>query len=199
MQPTEFLNSGDPAPYETLAGSDRPHVLSITGLWEVPVGRGRRFGAAMPRVLDAVAGGWQFGAIFKHQAGQALEFGDAIFTGDLKNIALSGSARSRERWFNVDAGFNRIIAQQRASNVRAFPLRFGHVRSAPQQRGDLSVKKNFRITEKVTTEFRAEAINATNSAIFGPPNTTPTNSAFGRVTSLQWSGRQWQFALKVRF
>jgi hypothetical protein len=199
MQATEFLNSADAMPYETLAGSDRPSIMSMTGLWELPVGRGRRFGSAMPGILEAVAGGWQLGGIYKYQSGQPLEFGDAIFTGDLANIALPASERKRERWFNTDAGFNKVIAEQRASNVRSFPLRFGGVRSAPQWRGDLSIKKNFRITEQLISEFRAEAINVTNSAIFGAPNTTPTSSAFGQVSSLQWLGRQWQFGLKLKF
>jgi hypothetical protein len=42
------------------------------------------------------------------------------------------------------------------------------------------------VTEKVTTEFRAEAVNATISPIFFAPNITPTSSSFGRVTSLAW-------------
>ena len=56
-----------------------------------------------------------------------------------------------------------------------------------------------RALEKVRAEFRGEAINAANSPIFTAPNTVPTSSAFGRVTSVAWPGRQWQFALKVRF
>jgi hypothetical protein len=199
MQATEYLNAGDSMPYETLSPSDRPHIVSLTGLGELPFGRGRRFGAAMPRLLDAVAGGWQLGVIFRHQSGQPLEFGDAIFLGDIKNIALPASERTPERWFNVDAGFNRINAQQRSFNLRAFPLRFGHVRSDAQERWDVSIKKNFPITEQLNTEFRAEAINVTNSPIFAVPNTTPSSSSFGRVTSLAWPGRQWQFALRLRF
>ncbi|MBI5281043.1 MAG: TonB-dependent receptor [Candidatus Solibacter usitatus] len=199
MQATEFPNAADPMPYETLAGSDRPHIVSLTGIWELPFGRGRRFGTGMPKALNAVAGGWQFGVVFRHQSGQPLEFGDAIFVGDIKNIALAKSQRTPERWFNVDAGFNRNSAQQRSHNVRTFPLRFAHVRSDAQRRWDLSVQKDFPITEAVKMAFRAEAINAPNSPIFGAPNTTPTSSSFGRVSSLAWSGRQWQFSLKLRF
>jgi hypothetical protein len=199
MQATEFLNAADPMPYETLAASDRPHLVSLTGIWELPFGRGRQFGAAMPKVLDLVAGGWQLGTVFRHQSGNPLDFGDAIFVGNIKDIALSKSQRTPERWFNVDAGFNRNSAQQRSHNVRSFPLRFAHVRSDAQRRWDLSVQKTFSITEAVKTDFRAEAVNAPNSPIFFAPNTTPTSSSFGRVSSLAWSGRQLQFALKLRF
>lgn len=199
MEATEFLNAADPMPYETISASDRPHAVSLTGIWEVPLGRGRRFGARMPRLLNAVVGGWQFGLVFRHQSGQPLEFGDAIFIGDIKNIYLPKDQRSPERWFNIDAGFNRNSAQQRAYNVRTSFQRFAHVRSDAQRRWDVSVQKNFAVAEGVKLEFRAEAINAPNSPIFGVPNTTPTSSSFGRVSSLAWSGRQLQFALKLRF
>jgi hypothetical protein len=199
MQTTEFLNAADPIPYETISGTDRPHIVSLTGIWELPFGRGRRFGSGMPSVLNGLAGGWELGAIFRHQSGTPLEFGDAIFTGDIKEIVLSGDSRTPQRWFNVDAGFNRVAAQQRSHNVRAFPLRFGHVRGDAQRRWDLSLMKSFPMTERARLEFRAEAVNAFNSPIFGLPNTTPTSSSFGQVSSLAWSGRQWQFALRLRF
>ncbi|MCP5115656.1 MAG: TonB-dependent receptor, partial [bacterium] len=107
MQAVEFLNNSDPMPYETLAGTDRPHIVSATGVWELPFGRGRRFGADMPAVLNGIVGGWQLGMVMRHQSGSPLEFGDAIFNGNIKDIALPNSQRTVNRWFNTDAGFNR--------------------------------------------------------------------------------------------
>jgi hypothetical protein len=104
-----------------------------------------------------------------------------------------------DRWFNTNAGFNRNSAQQRASNVRTFPLRFGHVRGDAQRRWDASIKKDFRVVERVKLEFRADATNVLNSPIFTPPNTTVTSSGFGQVTAVAWPGRQWQFAMKLRY
>jgi len=199
MQATEFLNAADPMPYETLSSTDRPHILALSAVWEVPVGRGRRFGAGMPKVLDALVGGLQVSTVYKRQSGAPLEFGDAIFTGNIKDIALSGDERTVTRWFNTDAGFNRVASQQRSYSVRSFPLRFAHVRGDAQRRWDLAVKKNFNLTEQVKLEFRAESLNVDNADIFGPPNTSVTSSSFGRVTSVAWPGRQWQFVLKLRF
>lgn len=199
MQATEFLNPNDPMPYESLAATDRPHVLALTGLWEVPVGRGRRFASQLPAALDKILGGWQFGVVGRQQSGPPLEFGDAIFVGDLQKIALPKSQRTVDRWFNTEAGFIRDPAQQRAYNQRSFPLRFGGVRGDSQRRWDLAARKNFNITERILLEFRAEAINALNSAIFLPPNTSPTSSGFGRVTGVAWQGREFQFGMKLRF
>lgn len=133
------------------------------------------------------------------QSGSPLEFGDAIFIGNVEDIALPRSQRTVERWFNTEAGFNRNNAMQRSANVRTFPLRFGGVRSAPQYRWDLSAKKDFSLTEQVRMELRIEAINAFNHAIFLPPATTPTASNFGQVSGTGWLGRNWQFGLKVEF
>lgn len=199
MEAVQFLNAADAMPYESLASMDRPQLISLTGLWELPFGRGRYFGGGMSRPLDIIAGGWQYGVVYRYQSGPALEFGDAIFTGDLKSLPLPADQRTPDRWFNINAGFNRIVAEQRDSNVRSFPLRFGNVRGDAQRRWDMSLQKNFTLTEKLKTEFRADFLNALNSSIFQPPNTAPTSSSFGRVSSLAWSGRQVQFALKVRF
>lgn len=199
MQATEYLNAADAATYETLAVSDRPNILSLSAVWELPVGKGRKFFSGMPGVLDGIAGGWQVALVGRHQSGSPLEFGDAVFIGDIKNIALSSGERSVDRWFNTAAGFDRDSSRQRASNVRSFPLRFGHVRSDAQRRWDASLKKEFHIVETLKLEFRADAINATNTPIFTGPNTSPVSSGFGQVTAVAWPGRQWQFALRLRF
>ena len=199
MEAMEFLNPADPMPYESLSGSDRPQIVSITGIWELPFGRGRQMGANMSRALDAVVGGWQVGVIYRYQSGEPLGFGDAIFVGDIKDIYLPPSRRTVDRWFNVDAGFNRNRREQRAYNLRRFPLRFGHLRGDGQNRWDISLKKNFQLTEDVRLEFRVEAINAMNHSIFRAPRTNPTRSNFGRVTGVAWPGREFQLSLKLRF
>ena len=199
MEATEFLNIADPVPYESLASLDFPHRVALSGIYELPFGKGRRWLAQAPKVVDALAGGWQLNAVIIYQSGQALGFGNALFIGDVGDIPLDASEREADRWFNTDAGFNRNSAQQLASNYRTFPLRFGGVRGDRQDRWDLSALKNFAITEQVRMQFRAEAFNALNSTIFNNPNTSPTNGAFGRTTGTQAQARTFQFALKLEF
>ncbi len=199
MEAISFLNAGDSLPYESLAGLDRPHRVAVSGIYELPFGKGRRFGSSMPKAADFVAGGWQLNAVIIYQSGNALGFGNALFTGNIGDIALSSGDRNVDRWFNIDAGFNRSSAQQLASNLRNFPLRFGGIRGDSQHRWDISAIKYFRITETVNFQFRAESFNALNHAILNDPNTTPTNSAFGRVTGTAAPARTFQFALKLEF
>ncbi|MEK7750665.1 MAG: TonB-dependent receptor, partial [Acidobacteriota bacterium] len=76
MEATEFLNPTDPVPYRSLASLDRTHKLSVSGIWEIPFGRGKRFGATMPALVNFVAGGWQLNGVMQRQSGPPLGFGD---------------------------------------------------------------------------------------------------------------------------
>ncbi len=199
MEAIEFINNGDALPYESLSGLDRPHRVALSGIYEFPFGRGRRWLSNAPKIVDHLAGGWQVNAVIIYQSGQALGFGNALFIGNVQDIPLDSSERSAERWFNTAAGFNRNSAQQLVSNYRTFPLRFGGVRGDAQDRWDLSLLKNFAITERVRLQFRAESFNALNSSIFNNPNTTPTSGSFGVITGTQAPARTFQFALKLEF
>lgn len=198
MEATEFLNAVDPRPYETVAGLDRTHRFAGSGIWEIPVGRGRRWGAQMHAVPEFIAGGWQLGGVYQHQTGSPLGFGNRIFNGDLKNIVLPEGVRGVDGWYNLNAGFERNAALQLASNLRTFPLRFSGVRGPTQDRWDFSLIKNFRITERWNAQFRAETFNAMNHPNLFDPNGDPTSTAFGTITG-QDPPRSWQFALKVTF
>ncbi len=53
--------------------------------------------------------------------------------------------------------------------------------------------------ERTTLQFRADAYNAWNQTNFNNPNTSSTNSAFGRVTGTAGDARNWQLGLKLAF
>jgi hypothetical protein len=124
--------------------------------------------------------------IYQGQTGPPLNFGNVAFYGNINDIQSPESQRTAERWFNTDAGFERDPAKQLANNLRTFPLRLSGVRSDGFNQWDLSLFKNFRITERVKFQLRAEGQNALNHAMFNPPNAAPTNSNFGQVTATQF-------------
>jgi hypothetical protein len=103
-------------------------------------------------------------------------------------------------WFYpaAQAGFVTVAGQQLASNVRTFPIRFSGIRGPNQDRWDLGMIKNFRISERWVTQFRAEAFNAMNHPNLSNPNTDPTSANWGIITG-QDSPRSWQMALKITF
>jgi hypothetical protein len=197
MEAREFLNPTDADPYRSISALDRRHRLTMSGIWEIPVGRNRRFGKALPAALDALVGGWQLNAVVVRQSGAPLGFGNVPFSGNPDDIALPKSERSVDRWFNTEAGFARNSSQQLAYNIRTMPLRFGNVRGDGRATWDFSAIKNVRLAQ-TTLQLRAEVYNAWNHPNFSDPVTNPFSSAFGRVTSAA-EARNWQFSVKLMF
>ena len=197
MEAVEYLNAADPLPTEVISGEDRPHRFVASGIWELPVGKGRPFLASMPKVVDYVLGGWQVSGIFSFQSGPPLNWGNIIFTGDVKNIRLPGDQQTVARWINTDAGFNKVAAQQLGSNVRTFPLRFGFLRADKIKNFDFGVIKKAKLGEgKKEIQFRAELLNALNHPLLFTTtiNLNPTQAAFGQLTS----GTQENYARRVQ-
>jgi hypothetical protein len=86
-----------------------------------------------------------------------------------------------------------------ANNIRTFPSRLTGFRRQPLNLWDLSVIKNFSITEKVRFQLRGEFLNAFNHPQFGDPDTNPLNSTFGKVTSQNNLPRNVQIGMKIVF
>ncbi len=138
---------------------------------------------------------------FEGQTGDTLGFGtNTILYGSLKDIPLPKSQRSVERWFNVDAGFERDTAKQLVQNIESFPSRFSGIRADGINNFDLSMFKNFIIREPLKVQFRFETFNTLNHVQFDGPNTTPTSTTFGTITGEKGHGqRQLTLAIKVMF
>jgi hypothetical protein len=200
MEATSFLNATDPMPYRGISSFDRTHRFTASAVWELPFGRGRVLGAGLPPAADKLIGGWQLNFVMQRQSGPPLGFGDAfaLFTGSPDNIVLAKDKRSVDRWFNTQAGFNRNTAEQLSQNIRVSPLLFSGVRGDGQARYDFSAIKNVAVWERLTLQIRAECINAWNHPNLAVPNTTPTSTAFGTITS-QDPPRTWQFSARLRF
>lgn len=199
MEARQYLNDADPVPYRVISDQDRNHRLAATWIYELPFGRGRNWVGPANRAVSTMISGWQFQGIYTFQGGAPLNFGNVIFNGDLKNVPLSRSERTVDRWFNTDAGFERSPNLQLAGNLRTFPLRFSGIRGDKLNNWDISMIKNTTIKEGVQLQFRAEAMNALNHAQFLEPNTNPANLAFGTVTDERAWPRVVQFGMKVLF
>ena len=199
MAATGFLNETDPNPVRAIAAYDRPQRIVASGTWELPFGKGKAIGSGARGPLNAIVGGWQVQAIYQKQSGQPLGFGNAIFNGDLHAIPLPSGQRTAERWFNTEAGFQRDSRIQLGSNIVALSPLFSGIRSYGLNNWDCSVFKNTRIHEHLSSQFRAEFINAFNHPQFGVPNTSPTSTSFGRVNADSQIPRTIQFALKLLF
>lgn len=83
-----------------LGGEDRPYVLALTGIWDLPFGRGRHWGASLSRPLDMLVGGWEITGNYSASSGVPVVFStDSFYSG--QSAALSGKQRTLKRWFDT--------------------------------------------------------------------------------------------------
>jgi Carboxypeptidase regulatory-like domain len=167
----------------------RPHRLTADFIAELP------FGAAKPYlnqggVLAAILGGWQVGGTYEWQPGQLLEWsGNAIgsvnnifFYGNLEDIKIDNP--TIDRWFNVDAGFERDPAKIPANfQKRTFPFRIDGVRAPSLNHLNLNVGRTIRLAGSKTLQLRVDALNVMNNETYADPNLNPTSTQFGRITA----------------
>jgi len=181
MEALTYLNDTDSQLNRSMSDLDRPHRFAASGVWELPVGKGKLLFRNSPGWLDHVTGGWQVQAIFTGQAGAPLAFGNVIYRGTYSQLSLAADERKLERWFNT-SGFETNSRLQPANNIRTFPARIRQVRAPGINLWDLSAFKNFRIREGLKLQVRGEAEGALNHPNFDAPNTNPANTLFGTIT-----------------
>ena len=215
MEATQYLNQDDLRPSEVISDMDFTHRLSISGIYELPFGKGKPFLNSTNSFASRVVGGWQVSGIYAYQTAAPIGGTNGwtpnnvpgsgiIFNGDFKDIVLPSSERTIQRWFNTDAGFVKAANQQRTTRqVRTFPLRFSYLRGHDINNTDLSVIKRTEIREGKNLEFRAEFINAFNHPLFNTDQIVidPTSAAFGRFNSQTQRNyaRRIQMTLKFTF
>jgi len=201
MDAIDYLNATDSGLEHVISNLDRPHRVAFSVVWDLPFGRGHRFGAAWPGLLNQVAGGWSLDAIYQFQSGPPIAFGDVLFTcASYNQLQMPAGQQSLQEWFNTGC-FQRSSQLQLANNIRTFPTRISSVRSDGQNVTNFSVHKLFPLRERLKLELRGDAEGITNHPNFAAPNTAPTSSLFGQVTTTQTSQEERRIfvGLKVIF
>ena len=102
------------------------------------------------------------------------------------------SSKSPAEWINVAS--YQLPALDTFGNLGRDSLRSDWYKNL-----DLSIFRQFPITERFRAEFRFEMFNATNTPVWGIPVTSLEAPNFGTVTSIANTNRQLQFALKLYF
>ncbi|MGH8246178.1 MAG: hypothetical protein ACREUU_07075, partial [Gammaproteobacteria bacterium] len=182
-------------PVSQLTSIDRAQQLSFSGVWDLPLGKGRRWANTSNKVVNALLGGWNYNWILTYYSGIPTgRNGDWTFTCGDPRVADQGPAQ----WFNN----TRSCYTQRAPfTFREIEERFGNIRNpayGPQL--NMAVAKKFRFSERYQLEFRGESFNTTNTPILDGPNTGPTNPLFGQLPIQQLNfPRQIQLGLRLTF
>jgi hypothetical protein len=204
MQAINLLNAADIQPIREISDQDTPHRLTVSGIYELPFGRGKAWLHPGNPIASRIFSGWQISGIASYQSGFPIAWGNVIAL-DPSKILLPSDQRTTAHYFNT-AAFDTASANQLVSNVRTFPLRFSQIRQPAPLTMDLGVIKNTRITEGKQLQFRAEGLNALNHPILSSNNTnnivtSVTSATFGQIIGSTQAGypRRIQLSLKYIF
>lgn len=185
-----------------LSEFDVRHRLVNSVVWDLPFGKGKRFGNSMPKMLDYIAGGWRSTGIITMQTGRPFTITtsrDISNTGGANRPNLVGSPAldkpTAERWFNIDAFSDTLPAGTFAyGNVGSNTMRSDGIMN-----WDLSIFKNIATREGQRLQLRFEFFNAFNLVNFGIPDRDRNSGTFGRVSLTSTNSRQIQLGVKYVF
>ena len=172
---------------------DRTHVLTAASVWEVPVGRGRRFFGSAHGIANQILGGWTINTIYTQMTGEPFAVRSGAFTSNGSHEGRAGvqqpvSAKLQELPGLPLAGpvlFKPVNALTCGVDLtQAFcippPGQNGAGRNIFTAPGywniDFGFIKTFPITERVKLQFRTEMFNAFNHPNFDNPRDASTGS-----------------------
>lgn len=198
-----------------VSSNNRAHVFFLASLYEVPVGKGRRFLGNSSKIVDTLIGGWQANGSWSWMAGQPFtpSYRDCNSDRDTgwcrPNIVgdISVSDPSQFGWFKTTSGPLTANGQTDGPWQRPQRGQFGTIGrntivGPAFGQLDMSFFKAFQIKEKQTIQFRAEAFNFSNHTNLANPNAcVDCPGQAGRIfgTFAGYIPRQWQMALRYSF
>jgi len=186
-----------------LSNQDVDYVLSSSALYELPFGRGKRWGGDVSKWMDYVIGGWQLNAIYTLQGGTPFSITSSGNPSSARADLVGKIQVHPGNILNyVDASAFAAPAKN-AAGIYIAPGTAGRdiVRGPGFSNMDFALFKNFPVTERIKGQFRVQAYNLTNTPHFSNPFDTNINdNQIGKINSvLTNSWRQVELALRFNF
>ena len=201
---TSLQNIWDLRGERALSSHDIAHRMVLTGTYELPFGRGRKFGSNMNRVVNWVAGGWNLSGFALFQGGNPLQVnqnGGAMWDGTQRPNLIGDPSTSGPVQDRINNYFNRAAFAQPLPDVPGSAPRNLGYRAPGIKTLDAAILKSIQVREGQRFEFRLEATNFTNTPMFGDPATGFGAINFGQITGLRngVGPRNMQIGLKYYF
>jgi hypothetical protein len=210
MQSGGYVDSDYLVPMRSIAGSDRTHRFTLTGVITSPIGRGKKYFTNVNRLVDAAIGGWEIGESYFLETGEPFSMpGSYNLQGNLRGPKTDMSANHL-----VDLGVNRCVWQWQAStsttpgyyqlnpsvnqpaNCSAgsgwYPIApyaptteqsyTTSIRVPGTSQLDMNLAKMFKVTTRVNLQTRLEVTNVPNHPTFyGDTSNSPVAADFGTI------------------
>jgi hypothetical protein len=162
---------------------DVPHRFVYSYVYELPLGRGKRFGSGMNPALNKIASGWEMTGITTFAMGQFQTPSLGVDWLNLGSFTTSrpdiiGDLKSGRSF--PDAYLNPAVFARPATHVEGNAAR-GSIEQPGLNNWDLGIFKNTKVGERFNAQFRWEMFNAWNHTQFGTANTNVASVNFGKI------------------
>ncbi len=193
--------------YDKGSGSfDRRHIFNASYVYSLPF-----FAHSSSRALHGALGGWEFSGITVAQAGSPVNGGNGVIYTGTDTLGLGGGTRNRpqqigpisyphsvDHWFDKTA-FGAPLAPWAGGTNQGFGnARKDAIVGPGLFNFNLSLFKNFAVTERVRFELRFESFNTFNHTQFNGVDTNSGDGNFGAVTTT-YDPRVLQLGGKLSF
>ncbi|MBV9927435.1 MAG: carboxypeptidase regulatory-like domain-containing protein [Acidobacteria bacterium] len=195
---TSYLNPSDPDLEDRISPDDRPNRFTFASSYKLPFGKGKLIGREAGKLTNAIIGGWQLNGTYEWQSGQPFNFTQNIYySGDANALQSHTFENGNGHKYGVfecanvtvctnlpvfdTTGFTRL----NSFGLRNFASTYDNLRQMPYQAVNLSLTKNFEVTERARLQLRAEALNAFNHPYVIDYNLDPSNARFGFSAGVQ--------------
>ena len=172
-----------------IAANDQTHILNISGVYELPIGPGKRFLNKSGLAAKNALGGWQLSAILSYSSGTP----QTVYCND-NDVFLNGFNRCNyDPSVPLSLNYGNYYKGLPAFNTAAFSdpgftqgsevRNLGQLRTPFNKNENIALAKHFYFGERVTGELRVEFFNIFNRLIPCTPDTSFTDgpNSFGYV------------------
>ncbi|MCU1259032.1 MAG: Outer rane receptor for ferrienterochelin and colicin [Bryobacterales bacterium] len=190
------------------------HELTIAQNYDIPFGKGRRYGKSLNPYVDYALGGWSLSGVTVFYSGLPFSPNINVYPPgvirpnqgpgnrpDKGTGSPYASNQNRDHWLNVNPDGSLSSAFKIPANNTYGNYGFNTLRGPIFINQDLSVAKNFALTEQFRLQLRGEFYNLFNHTNLGPVNGNVNGNNAGNITSIAFGStmRRLQFALRLEF
>jgi len=197
---------------------DRPNSFVWSASYELPFGKGKKY--VQNGIAAQIAGGWRINGLFTHYSGIPFSITSSSASCNcpgntqtanqiLPNASVVGSGLNGQPYFNP-------LAFAPVTAVGFGTAGFDTLRGPGSTNLDLNVFRDFKVTERITTQIRADSFNISNTPHFSNPAANVSNlqlnsngsvknlNGYDTITSVNPLGRlidprYFRFGLRVSF
>jgi hypothetical protein len=178
-------NKFNQKPEWSIAGNDQTHILNISGVYELPIGPGKKFLSKGGLLAKNIVGGWQVSGVFQYSSGSpqtVFSSNNDPFLNNFNRANFNPSVPLNVNWNNYYKGttvFNTAAFSDPGFAMGNEPRVVSQLRNPFNSNENIGLAKRFFFGEHVTAELRMEFFNILNRMqVCGIGQSTGTDNNF---------------------